>query len=72
MVHSAVQRHGGSLDLRSAPGVGTTFVFTFPLRPAVLETPREFSVAKLDVPLRILAVDDQPVLCEILRRVPDR
>ena len=66
MVYSAVQGHGGSIDLRSTPGVGTTFVFSFPIRPAVKEALHEFSVTKMQTPLRILAVDDQPILCEIL------
>ena len=65
MVYGIVQRHHGTIDLRSAPGVGTTFRFLFPIgrKPAPVKdiAPTEYSR-----PLRILAVDDQPVLCEIL------
>jgi signal transduction histidine kinase len=65
MVYGIVQRHHGTIDLRSAPGEGTTFRFLFPIgrrpEPAVAATSTESMR-----PLRILAVDDQPVLCEIL------
>jgi signal transduction histidine kinase len=65
MVYGIVQRHHGTIDLRSAPGEGTTFRFLFPIGR------RPEPVGKADPteclrPLRILAVDDQPVLCEIL------
>ena len=66
MVSSTVKSHGGSIDLRSAPGVGTTFAFILPIRPLVMEAPHEFHELKMQTPLRILTVDDQPVLCEIL------
>ena len=32
MVYGTVQRHGGSIELHSAPGQGTRFVLRFPLR----------------------------------------
>ena len=32
---SLVQAHGGSMDLRSAPGEGATFLFTLPRRPVM-------------------------------------
>ncbi len=67
MVYGTVQRHGGSIDLQSAPGVGTRFVIRFPLhRPtlgnllaplATIEQPRR----------RILVVDDQAPYLKILR-----
>jgi signal transduction histidine kinase len=33
MVYGIAQRHGMSIDIRSAPGQGTTFRLTFPDRP---------------------------------------
>ncbi len=66
MVCSTVAAHGGTVGLHSEPGVGTTFIFSFPVRPLAVETPRAFNAAQPQVPVRILAVDDQPVLCEIL------
>ncbi len=65
MVYGIVQRHHGTIDLRSTPGEGTTFRFLFPIgrRP---EPAQKVECTESLRPLRILAVDDQPVLCEIL------
>ena len=65
MVYGTMQRHGGSIDLRSTPDEGTTFVFSFPLgvEPEPAAVPEDGGPQH---PLRILAVDDQEVLCEIL------
>ncbi len=65
MVYGTMQRHGGSIDLQSTPGVGTTFVFSFPLG-AKPEPVAAVEACGAQRPLRILAVDDQEVLCEIL------
>ena len=68
MVYGTMQRHGGSIDLQSAPCEGTVFTLQLPL-PAVGE-----EVAKIPVPLesprsrRILVVDDQPVFLTLLRK----
>ena len=67
MVYGTMQRHGGSIDLQSTPGVGTAFVLRLPLRTA----PDPLAAAPLtpegQVPRRILAVDDQEVFLNILR-----
>jgi len=34
LVHRIVQEHGGEIDVRSSPGLGTTFTFTLPSRHA--------------------------------------
>ncbi len=65
MVYGTMQRHGGGIDLQSTPGVGTTFVFSFPLgvEPEPVASAEAGGTQR---PLRVLAVDDQEVLCEIL------
>lgn len=66
MVFGIVQRHSGTVDLQSVPGKGTTFTLRFP----TIDVPAAASsaiTAAVHRPLRILVVDDQPVLCELLR-----
>lgn len=65
MVFGIVQRHGGTLDIESAIGKGTTFIFRFPSTAAPPQETAKLSEA-LSRPLRILVVDDQPVLCQLM------
>ena len=57
MVFGIVQRHGGTIDIESQPGQGTTFRLTFPSHGA----PAIAAVAAADFPrgLRVLVVDDE-------------
>jgi len=65
MVFGIVQRHRGTLDIESAPGKGTTFILRFPTTsPPPSESARANDA--LLRPLRILVVDDQPVLCQLM------
>jgi signal transduction histidine kinase len=65
MVFGIVQRHQGTLDIESAVGKGTTFIFRFPTTaPPSQETARAREA--LSGPLKILVVDDQPVLCQLM------
>ena len=67
MVYGTVQRHGGTIGLESRVEEGTRFSLHLPLRP-----PEASAAAADDTPLaeqpprRVLVVDDQEVLCEIL------
>ena len=65
MVYGTMQRHGGRIELQSAPNEGTTFSFYLPV---VAKVPEAVAPPTTDVhhSLSILTVDDQPVLCEIL------
>jgi CheY-like chemotaxis protein len=66
MVYGMVQRHNGDIAIESELGKGTTISLSFPAASA--ETPVH-SVAPVEVPtgLRLLLVDDDPVLLKSLR-----
>ena len=67
MVYGTMQRHGGSIALESAPGQGTTFSFTLPVRAwSAAET--LLPVAEAGLPWSILVVDDQPDFLVVLER----
>ncbi len=67
MVYGTVQRHGGHIDLDSAPGRGTTFTFTLPVR-AWSAAEALLPVVEAGLPWSILIVDDQPDFLLILER----
>ena len=74
MVFGIVEQHGGHIDVRSAPGDGTTFRMRFPLVDALAEVPLKPSPA---LPaqlepfrlLRILVVDDEPMMTKAVVRM---
>jgi PAS domain S-box-containing protein len=66
VVFGMVQRHGGDLEIESELGKGTTMRLSFPRAPHGLTG--EQPVLKLPArPLRILLVDDDPLLLRSLR-----
>ena len=70
MVYGMVERHGGELQIDSKAGQGTTVRLIFPaqqwLGVAGAEVPPTLQPTQ---PLRILLVDDDPILLESLCRV---
>ena len=67
MVYGTVQRHGGSIELESRIEEGTRFSLHLPLRPpAAREAAADNAPLAEQPPRRVLVVDDQEVLCEIL------
>src|SRR5258708_28895654 len=73
MVFGIVEQHGGHVEVRSAPGDGTTFRMAFPL---VTEAPLEVSPSRPSGPqvasprpLRVLAVDDEPMMTKAVVRM---
>jgi PAS domain S-box-containing protein len=72
MVFGIVERHGGHIEVRSAPGAGTTFRIALPLTEA---QPGKQSVASAlvavepQLPLRVLVVDDEPMMTRAVARM---
>ena len=71
MVYGIVTRHGGRIDVSSDIGKGTTFFIEFPVAAMLADLPAEPVLDKCIVvpPSRILVIDDEPDIAEILRDV---
>ena len=72
MVYGALRRHGGNIEIESAPGLGSTFRLLFPVSLNQVDFPGDpFAVAPAPIRLRLLLVDDDDAflksLAEILR-----
>ena len=65
VVYGIVQRHGGTIDVQSEKGKGTTFIVSFPTSTAV-DTPVQEQAEQVSEALRILVADDQEIICELI------
>lgn len=66
VAYGIIQRHGGTIEIESEKGVGTTFSLLLPsttLTPGTTPVSEEPSVSKT---LRVLVVDDQDIICELI------
>jgi len=72
MVYGVVERHEGQIEIESEPGKGTTIRLTFPVYK--LETHDDASQKddKPPGPFRILCVDDEPPVRELVREMLER
>jgi signal transduction histidine kinase/CheY-like chemotaxis protein len=69
MVYGITQRHGVDIDIRSAPGEGTTFRLTFPLTAPAPQSTGSIRIQKIPAHTKILLVDDDPLLLQSLREI---
>lgn len=66
MVYGMVQRHSAEMEIASEVGRGTSVRLIFPTTLAALATPHAAQVGPLAQGLRILVVDDDPMLIKSL------
>ncbi|MBI5833760.1 MAG: hybrid sensor histidine kinase/response regulator [Armatimonadetes bacterium] len=59
VTYGIITRHRGEIEVESAPNVGTTVSITLPLSAQEAEEP-------VTSPLRVLVIDDEEALCEVL------
>jgi CheY-like chemotaxis protein len=69
MVYGVVQRHSGDIEIDSAAGRGTTMRLVFPARGETPLASETQPVPRVPANLRILLIDDDPVLLKSLREV---
>jgi len=65
VVYGIIQRHEGTIDIRSAKGVGTTFDIRMP-SIAVQAPVLVVAARRVEKRLSILVVDDQEIICELI------
>lgn len=66
MVYGIVERHKGRIDIVSTVGAGTAFHLCFPIVADSVERGPEFASAPALTRLKVLTVDDEPQVAEVL------
>ncbi len=67
MVYGTMQRHGGEVEVASAPGEGTRVTLSFPVARAGGGDETQSRPAQVVPPRRILLVDDDPIVLRSTR-----
>jgi signal transduction histidine kinase len=66
VAHGIVKRHKGTIFIESEPHVGTTISLRFPATAETSTSETLLVTPTLERPLKILFVDDQPIICELV------
>ena len=66
VAYGVLQRHQGTLDVESAPGEGTRVRMTIPFRSGATPLPERLPRAETFGPLRVLVVEDEPLVQEVI------
>ncbi len=69
MVYGVMERHDGKIEIESELGQGSTFRLIFPLHPAAIAGERVVDPPPVVQSLRILYIDDEPLLRELLKEM---
>jgi len=71
LCHGIISEHKGRLYAESKPGKGATFIVELPVitEEKQLEMAEPAEEVKKVAPARILVVDDEPAICQLLKRV---
>ncbi|HEV2209831.1 MAG TPA: ATP-binding protein [Verrucomicrobiae bacterium] len=70
MVYGAMERHEGQIEVQSELSKGTTIRLIFPVRePPTLHQPVSPTRSQNPAALRVLCVDDEPLLRELLKEI---
>jgi signal transduction histidine kinase/ActR/RegA family two-component response regulator len=70
MVYGMVQRHEGEIQIESEPGKGTLIRLIFPAAvPSAAASTGLFPIVRPSRPLRVLLVDDDPIMRKSLRDI---
>jgi CheY-like chemotaxis protein len=69
--YGIVQRHGGSIDVESSPGEGTTFFIRLPLSEGALALETDGGIPAVP-PQAILLVDDEETVLRVVSRMLER
>lgn len=64
-----VREHGGSIEVDSTPGIGTTFTLYFPPIATSSTTESATTITRAARPVHVLIVDDEPGVRTILARL---